>query len=130
MVELDEAQRGDRVEIVGGADANVDVDRRFGGPGGLGGEHAPAAEAGIVERGAERVEVDVVDREPRCTVAEKDWSQLGEESDDDGRRVDEVGIDGQPLRRNETHRVHGPPAHHPDASALVVGDDADVAICD
>ena len=65
-----------------------------------------------------------------CTISEKDRSQLGEESDDDGRRVDEVGIDGQPMRRNETDRVRGPPAHHPDASALVVGDEADVAIGD
>ena len=128
MAELDEAQGGDRVEIVGGADQNVYVDRGFGGPSGLGREHAPAAEAGVVERGAEWVEVDVVDREPQCTVSEKDWRQLGEESDDDGRRVDEVGIDGQPMRRNETHRVCSPAAHHPDTSALVAGDEADVAI--
>ena len=128
MAELDKAQRGDRLEIVGGADANVDVDHDFGGPSRLGREHAPAAEAGVVERGAERVEVDMVDREPHRTVSKKRWRQSSEESDDDGRRVGEIGIDGQPVRRNETNRVRRPPAHHPDASALVVSDETDVAI--
>ena len=111
-----------------GADTDVDVNRGFGGPSRLGREHAPAAEAGVDERGAESVDVDMVDREPHCTVSKKHWRQAGEESDDDGRRVGKVGIDGQPVRRNEAHRVRRPPAHHPDASPLVVSDEPDVAI--
>ena len=130
MVELDEAQHGDRVEVVGGADAHLHVAYRLGGPSGLGGEHAPAAEASIVKRGAQRVDVDVVSYPGRCTIVQKHRSQLSEEPHDDGCRVDEVGIDGQSVCRNEPHRVRGPPAHHPHASTVVVSDEAYVAICD
>ena len=126
--ELDKAQGGDRVEILAGANANVHVRRGLGAPSGLCREHAPAAEGGVVERDAERVETDVVDREPHRTVSEQNGRQVGEESHDDGRRVDELGIDSHPVCRNETDRVCRPPAHHPDASALVVGDETDVPI--
>jgi hypothetical protein len=128
VAKLDLAQGSDRVEIVSGADANVYVNRGFSRPSGLSREHASAAEAGVVERGAEWIEVDVVDREPQCTISEKDWRQSGQEPENDGRRVDEVGIDGQPMRRDKTHRVRSPPAHHRHATALVVSDEADVAI--
>jgi hypothetical protein len=95
---------------------------------GLRREHAPAAEAGVVQRDAERVEADVVDRQPHRTVSEQNGRQVGEKSHHDRRRVAELGIDSHPVCRNETHRVCRPPAHHPDASALVVGDETDVPI--
>jgi hypothetical protein len=66
---LDLAQGCDRIEFVGGADSNVDVDGGDGRLRRLGREYASTAEAGVVERRAERVEVDMVDREPGGTLS-------------------------------------------------------------
>ena len=125
--ELDLAQDGDCIEIVGGSDPHVNVEHCGGRSSRLGREHAPAAEAGVAEGHPERLEVNVVDREPRRTVSKQNRRQCGQQPDDNRRRVGDVGIDGQPLRRNEAHRVGRPPAHHPDATAPIVSDETDVA---
>lgn len=79
-------------------------------------------------QGGDRVEVDVVDCEPQGTVSNQNGRQFATEGNDDGHRVDAVGIDSQLVRRDESHRVDRPCAHHANATALVMGDDANVAI--
>src|SRR6478609_4296859 len=102
--ELDLAQGGDGVKVAGGPDLNLDGSGYHGRPRPLGRKHAASAEASVVERCPERVEVNMVDREPYGTVLKHDGRQFGEQSDDDGRRVDEVGIDSQSMPWNESHR--------------------------
>lgn len=122
--ELDVAQRGDGVEIVGGADPNVDVGcRGFHGCGsdGLGREHPAAPEAKIAQGNAQGREIDMVDRDPSRPLCVEHGHELGAEAHDNGRRVGSRGINGEPVSRDESHRVHNPPAHHPNTYAHLTG---------
>jgi hypothetical protein len=124
--ELDVAQRGDGVEIVGGADPNVDVGCRGGHwcrSDGLGREHRAAAEAKVAEGNAQGREIDMVDRDPSCPLSQERGHELGAETHDTGGGVGSRGIDGEPVGRDEPHRVHSPPAHHPNTQAHLPGNE-------
>jgi hypothetical protein len=101
--ELDLAQGRDRIEVVEGGDSNIHVERRRGRPRGLGREHSRSPEAGVGQRLAEWMEIDVVDREPQGTISQQDGHQLAGKPDDHRGRVDHVGIDGQAMRWDKPH---------------------------
>jgi hypothetical protein len=91
-------------------------------------EHAAAAAAGVVQRGVERIEGDVVDDDPHATVSERERRKLREKCDEGGCRVDVLGVEGEAVHATNPIDSMARPQITPDAATLVVSDEADVAL--
>jgi len=127
--ELDLTELRDGVEVVERRDANVD--RRRGGfdrAWDLRTEHAAPAEPDVAQRGPDRIERDMVDREPRGTVIEKRRSQPAEEPHHDRGRIDALGFDGKTVGGDEANAFEDSATHHSDEAPAVERNDTDVPI--